>query len=170
MSDENGPSEQAGHAARADGTFCWNELRTRDVAAAKSFYADVFGWTSDDRDMGPAGIHTIFKCGDQDVGSLLAMPPEAGAAPPAWLSYIAVDDVDAAADKCVRAGGHVRHPPTDIANVGRFSVLQDPTGATFAVYRTERDRTSRKRFDNRETTSGCSAYTLRVSAGSNTRS
>ncbi|MHC5028781.1 MAG: VOC family protein, partial [Planctomycetota bacterium] len=99
MSDENGPSEQAGHAAPADGTFCWNELRTRDVAAAKSFYADVFGWTSFFSDTATAEIYTIFKCGDQDVGSLLAMPPEAGAAPPAWLSYIAVDDVDAAAEK-----------------------------------------------------------------------
>ncbi|MEO8071863.1 MAG: VOC family protein [Acidobacteriota bacterium] len=49
------------------------------------------------------------------------------------MSYIAVDDVDAAAEKVTELGGSVRVPPTDILNTGRFCVINDPTGAVFSL-------------------------------------
>jgi predicted enzyme related to lactoylglutathione lyase len=27
------------------GSFCWNELMTRDIEGAKRFYRDAIGWT-----------------------------------------------------------------------------------------------------------------------------
>jgi predicted enzyme related to lactoylglutathione lyase len=37
------------------------------------------------------------------------------------------------AEKASATGGKLMVPPTDIPNVGRFSVVQDPQGAVFAI-------------------------------------
>jgi predicted enzyme related to lactoylglutathione lyase len=59
--------------------------------------------------------------------------PEGEGGPSAWLPYIAVEDVDGTVARVEGLGGKVFMPPTDIPDVGRFSVLADPTGATIAL-------------------------------------
>jgi predicted enzyme related to lactoylglutathione lyase len=59
--------------------------------------------------------------------------PQEGA-PPQWLSYVAVESADAAAQSAAALGARTLKPPTDIPGIGRFAVLQDPTGAVFAVF------------------------------------
>jgi uncharacterized protein len=56
-------------------------------------------------------------------------------APPSWIGYVAVDDVDATTERVKRLGGTVYVPPSDIPNVGRFSVLADPQKAVFALFK-----------------------------------
>ncbi len=53
--------------------------------------------------------------------------------PNAWLAYVAVDDVDQSAKRAASLRGKVHVPPTDIPVVGRFAVVQDPTGAVIAM-------------------------------------
>lgn len=115
------------------GTFCWNELMTPDTEAARSFYQELFGWTSRDVDMGDYGTYTIFSSGEKDIGGMCALSKED--VPPHWMSYVAVDDVDAATEKAEQLGGMQCVPPTDIPEVGRFSVITDPSGATIALYK-----------------------------------
>jgi uncharacterized protein len=55
--------------------------------------------------------------------------------PPHWAVYFAVDDCDAAAEKAKGLGATLRMPPTDIPNVGRFAVIQDPQGAFFSIFK-----------------------------------
>ena len=45
------------------GTFCWVGLATSDVAAAKGFYARLFGWQEEDLDAGVAGVFTVLRRG-----------------------------------------------------------------------------------------------------------
>jgi len=47
---------------------------------------------------------------------------------PYWLPYIGVESVDASAQEALSMGATSCAPPTDIPNIGRFSVLQDPAG------------------------------------------
>ena len=64
----------ATQAIPAVGTFCWNELMTGNVDGARDFYAKLFGWTYEEKDMGPAGIYTLFNQGDiidDSLGTLL---------------------------------------------------------------------------------------------------
>jgi predicted enzyme related to lactoylglutathione lyase len=115
--------------APAHGTFCWNELMTRDTAAAGKFYSELVGWKPVDAGM-PGTPYTLFKAGDKDAGGMMAMPAEIPAQVPAhWMAYVAVDDVDAVAKRVGELGGQILHGPQDIPNVGRFCVVQDPTGA-----------------------------------------
>ena len=120
--------------ANEPGTFCWNELATRDTEAAKPFYRAVFGWEGETNvDAGMA--YTEWKLDGRSVAGMMDMGAQVPAdVPPHWLVYFAVDDTDASVAKCEELGGAVRVPPMDI-EPGRFSVLADPQGATFAVIR-----------------------------------
>lgn len=116
------------------GTFCWHELLARDPLAAVEFYRGVFGWGHATHDMGEMGTYHLFTLGEEMVAGMMPMPPDAGGSP-AWLPYIAVEDVDASAARTVELGGTICVPPTDIPDVGRFSVATDPDGALFAHFR-----------------------------------
>ena len=110
------------------GAFSWFELMTTDVEGAKTFYTRLFGWETEDMPMENLS-YTITKIGDEGVGGIMPLPTETEGAPPHWGVYVTVDDVDATAKKAEELGGRVHIPPTDIPNVGRFCVIQDPQGA-----------------------------------------
>ena len=122
----------------ATGTFVWNELLTNDPAACTDFYPKIFDWKHESMAMpGPGGEMTyhLFKRTDQKEGSGMMQMPPGAEAPSHWLPYVAVEDVDASVEQAKGLGANVYCEPTDIPNVGRFAVLADPQGATFAVYK-----------------------------------
>jgi uncharacterized protein len=122
-----------GEQGASEGVFVWDELHTSDPEAAKTFYGDVFGWTSNDTDMGGM-TYTLFKrTGDTDVAGCMQLM-EGTPAPPHWLVYIATQDVDASTARAKELGATVFVEPADIPNMGRFSVLQDPAGAAFGLF------------------------------------
>jgi predicted enzyme related to lactoylglutathione lyase len=125
-----------GYPKQGPGMFCWEELLTTDPKRMLAFYGEVFGWTHETVQM-PVGPYHILKGGDAHVGGVMQMPPGVPA-PPHWLSYVAVTDVDETAATAVKLKAAQHVPPTDIPGVGRFSVHADPQGAVFALYKTAR--------------------------------
>jgi len=131
------------HKMPAHGTFCWNELSTTDSDAAVRFYTELLGWEVKKSNAmeacegspadAPPVVYNEIVVGGEHIGGIYKMGPEYGGAPSHWMSYVAVDDVDARAAKVAGLGGTVCVPPTDIPNVGRFCVVNDPTGATFSL-------------------------------------
>jgi uncharacterized protein len=111
------------------GRFVWHELLTTDTAAAAAFYPKVVPWRTQPSNM-PG--YTIFMAGGLQVGGLMALPADAGAAH--WLMYVGTASVDATVAQAQGLGAKVCKGATDIPNVGRFAVLADPQGATFAVF------------------------------------
>jgi len=121
------------------GSLCWNELHSRDTGAAGEFYPAVFGWEIDHMDMDGGSGYDVFKLGDRSVAGMIEMPDGWPAqAPSNWLAYFAVSDVDERAAAARDAGAQVHVEPRDIAGMGRFSVLADPHGATFALWQMAR--------------------------------
>jgi predicted enzyme related to lactoylglutathione lyase len=125
----------------SQGRFVWYELMTTDTGAAKSFYGTVVGWGTQDSNM-PGMTYILFTVGETQVGGLMDQPEEARkmGAPPSWIGYVAVDDVDATADRAKRLGGTVHVPPTDIPNVGRFAIIADPQRAVLALFKSSTPR------------------------------
>ena len=121
----------------ANGAFCWNELATTDLESAQNFYKTLLGWEiKESKATGECEGSMVYNeivVGGQHVGGIYKMGPEFGQAPSHWVAYVAVDDVDAKARQVWELGGKVCVPPTDIPNVGRFCVINDPTGATIAL-------------------------------------
>jgi len=118
------------------GSFCWTELMTRDVAAAKKFYSELVGWKLADQAMGGFTYTTITTPGTEcSTGGMMQMDgPQFEGVPPHWMPYIAVASVDDKAKQCAALGGKVVMPPMDIPNVGRFCVIEDPTGAKISLF------------------------------------
>ena len=114
------------------GTFCWADLGTDDAAAAKGFYTGLFGWDAEDMPMGDQGVYTMFMLEGRRVCALYGR--QVGEGPPAWLSYVSVDDAKTVTAAARAAGAQVIHDPIDVFDAGRMAVLQDPTGAVFAVW------------------------------------
>jgi uncharacterized protein len=121
------------------GAVVWNELNTRDVAAAKEFYGAAFGWGFEEREF-ETGTYTSIKLGDDTVGGMIDITGRAPDEVPAhWLVYFAVDDTDATIEKAKSSGGAVVFGPEDIGEVGRIAVLKDPFGAVFALIKPSSD-------------------------------
>jgi hypothetical protein len=117
----------------------WYELMTPDLASARAFYGSVVGW--DANDVGPPGkTYLQLTVDGMAVAGMLALGPElrAAGARPGWVGYLLVADVDAAAGRLRAAGGVVHRAAEDIAGVGRFSVVADPQGAVFVLFRPPR--------------------------------
>jgi predicted enzyme related to lactoylglutathione lyase len=125
-----------------NGAFCWNELATTDLEAAQSFYRALLGWEIKEGTAPGGGmkyneivVDGRHVGGMYSTGEACAGGEDAGApqTPPHWMSYVAVDDVDASAAKVVELGGKVCVGPLDIPNVGRFCVINDPSGAVLSL-------------------------------------
>lgn len=118
------------------GSFCWLELATTDQGAAKSFYSSLFGWTPSDSPLGPGEVYTIFKLDGRDAAAAYTMFAEqrSQGMPSNWILYISVNSADDAAKRTKAAGGTVLKDAFDVGESGRMAVLQDPTGAIFAVW------------------------------------
>lgn len=119
-------------AMKQHGAFSWNELLTTDVAAAKAFYGELFGWEMRDEPM-PEGFYTMLKAGDREVGGMMPIPENVKDAPPAWGAYVTVNDVDQQVKHAEKLGGRTIMPPRDIPDVGRYAVISDPQGAILTL-------------------------------------
>jgi predicted enzyme related to lactoylglutathione lyase len=116
------------------GSFIWNELATRNIQAAKDFYARVFDWEGETSSFA-GGEYTQWMLNGRSIGGAMEMTEQFPAnVPPHWLTYFAVEDVDATAKKAEELGGSITVPPTDIEGMGRFAVIVDPQGAVFALF------------------------------------
>lgn len=127
------PREHRGAAiVNEPGSLLWNELVTPDKQAAGAFYSGLFGWTSEEQDMGHM-TYTLFHHHDRPCGGMFEITANMGEMPPHWMVDFAVADIDASAARAGELGGQVLMPPTDIPEVGRFAIIRDPQGATFTI-------------------------------------
>ena len=112
------------------GAFYWNELMTRDAERDKKFYAGALGWKFDGMPMPDGGTYWVARADDQPVGGIFDITaPQFGSVPESWMSYIAVDDVDARVKKAQSCGAMLMKPIFDIPGVGRIAILKEPGGA-----------------------------------------
>ena len=129
-------------AFNSHGQLTWNELATRDSAAARAFYGAVFGWTFEQAPTTPAEYWMIVMEGkpqggalseDKYNGGIITMDEEWPAEiPQHWMVYFSVDDTDAALGRLAELGGTVSVPAFD-SSAGRIAVVADPQGGTFSI-------------------------------------
>jgi predicted enzyme related to lactoylglutathione lyase len=102
---------------------------------AQAFYTAVMGWRAEAAEVSPVP-YTRMMVGQTPVAGVMTLPAEAAAAgaPPRWIGYVGVDDVDAMLVRLAQAGGRVLHPAMDIPNIGRAASVADPQGTAFALF------------------------------------
>ena len=110
--------------------FCHIELNTTDVKKAKDFSSKLFSWKLEDM---LDGTYTMVRVGEGTGGGIMKNPVPG--APSFWLAYVLVDDINASTQKAKSLGASIMRDVTEIPGAGSFSVLQDPTGAHFALWK-----------------------------------
>jgi len=112
--------------------FVHVELNTNDTAKAKAFYSKMFDWKMEDMKM-DWGTYTMIGVGDGTGGGLMQNPiPNA---PSFWLSYVLVDDIEAATKKAKSLGATVCKDVTEVPDMGWLSIISDPTGAMLGLWK-----------------------------------
>lgn len=114
------------------GKFVWFELVSKDAKKAQAFYGEVLGWKVQSFPMGDLTYEMIYA-GDTMIGGYAA--PMSDRQPSHWISYVSVDDVDAAAKAAAANGGKVVDAPHDIPGVGRTVRIADPLGAEICPFK-----------------------------------
>ena len=118
--------------SESHGTVHWTELMTRDVESAKRYYEEVCGWSFTNVPMGAEGAdYTLGMKDGLPVIGMMHFDDENQE--PFWMSYFAVDDVDAAVKDAVAAGGTLLREPFDVPDTGRIAIVTDPDGALFGL-------------------------------------
>jgi predicted enzyme related to lactoylglutathione lyase len=118
------------------GQFVWYELTTPDVDASRRFYPPITGWGTQQFDKD----YTMWTSGGTPFAGIFNLGPEqrARGIPPNWMPYVEANNIDETARKATSLGGKVVHGPEDIPGTGRFAVVQDPQGAVFGIYKSNR--------------------------------
>jgi predicted enzyme related to lactoylglutathione lyase len=115
------------------GTPCWVDLATPDIEAAERFYGELFGWEIPELpDSAEMGGYRRAKLGGRDVAGVVPLMQEGQ--PPAWSTYISVDDADAFARAVQENGGTMVAEPMEVSNYGRLALFTDPEGAFFGIW------------------------------------
>jgi predicted enzyme related to lactoylglutathione lyase len=120
------------------GVPCFVDAFSPDLDAARRFYAGIFGWEFS----GPGpmagmpgdalGEYHVARVRGGDVAGLGSLPsPQT---PVAWNTQVAVDDVDATAERARAAGGSVLVSALDADPAGRLAVIADPSGAAITLW------------------------------------
>ncbi|APR88132.1 putative hydroxylase [Minicystis rosea] len=118
----------------------WHHLNTTDAARTAERHAEIFGWALQSPvDLGP-GMGTVrpfsWSAGEASVGSFMdvAGRPEVH---PHWLFQFGVPSLDVALS-AVRAHGGTTTGPTLLPSGVRVAHCEDPQGAAFGLWETER--------------------------------
>ena len=122
--------------AYAPGTFCWVDLATSNLAAAKSFYRSLLEWNVQDLAGAQLGAYTMARKLERKVAGLYQQAPEhvAQGEPPRWISHIAVASAEVTVRRARHLGSKLLIAPFSVLDLGRAALMRDPTGAVFALW------------------------------------
>jgi uncharacterized protein len=109
----------------------WNELSTSDPVAARDFYGELFGWTSNDfMPMGEYGEYRFFDHGSLRIGAVNGLMPDGH---PGWRYYIRVPSIGRAVEAVKAGGGTITLEPMEVPGGDMIVIGNDPQGAEFAL-------------------------------------
>jgi uncharacterized protein len=126
--DPNGKSDV--FEPNAEQRCGWNELSTSDPLAARRFYGEQFGWTSDNfMPMGEMGEYRFFEQRGEGIGAVF----KGVEGPPRWRFYFRVPSIFEARHTAEAKGGKIVTGPMQVPTRDWIVIGTDPQGAEFAL-------------------------------------
>ena len=114
------------------GRFVWFEHHSNDIPKARAFYEKLFGWNTEMMPMPGRDPYPVIHNGDHGIGGYGQV---VAGAPPQWLSYLSVSDVDSSYKAALAAGAKSLMAPMDYGSAGRAATIADPTGGVFSLWK-----------------------------------
>ena len=109
------------------------QLTANPIDEARQLF--ICGWQIEEMPMPGGMVYNVCKLGDTPVAGIMGVNSESEGPDnaPRWMTYIAVDDVDAAVEATSGKGGTVLSPPFDVPGVGRIAIIMDPGQAVVGI-------------------------------------
>jgi len=124
-----------------NGKVVWRDLLTNTPEESQRFYGQLFGWEFEQQglDIGIVGSggYTLIRHHGRLIGGIVdtkSMGKRDNISQ--WITTMSVTDIEAAVSRVADAGGVVMAEPTSIGARGQMAVVEDATGALFAVIQT----------------------------------
>ena len=128
----------ADHTAPPVGQIGWIDLTVPNADAVREFYADVTGWTATSLSMGDYDDYCMTPPGgDKPVAGVCHARGANASAPPVWMIYIMVTDLDESVRRCEARGGKLRSPIREMPGSGRYCIIEDPAGAVAGLFQSQ---------------------------------
>lgn len=135
------PITESPTAERHNGKVVWRDLLTNTPEASRRFYGELFGWEFEAPrvfvGVGGGDSYMLIRHNGELIGGMVdtnALGKEENISQ--WITTISVADIDAAVGRVSAAGGSVLNPPESIGDRGQMAVVEDSTGALFAMIET----------------------------------
>lgn len=111
--------------------FTWHELDTPNIKEAIEFYTNALGFGSQEVPVEEGTVYQLLTLNGKDVCGVMdsSITPGLDDAKAHWAVYLAVDDVDARVQKCIKFGATLSVTPMEGPNIGRMALIRDPQGA-----------------------------------------
>jgi predicted enzyme related to lactoylglutathione lyase len=129
-------------ARHHNGKVVWRDLLTNTPEASRRFYGELFGWTFEAPPVfvgiGGSDSYMLIRHNGELIGGMVdtnALGKKDNISQ--WITTISVADIDAAVGRVPGAGGSVVNPPEPIGDRGRMAIIEDSTGALFALIQTK---------------------------------
>lgn len=116
--------------------FIWCDLSTFDIARAKVFYKNVFGWTENSSSSFVDSDYTFHFSGAEEAAGIFTMPQilQNIGMPSFWMSYVQVAALSDSLDYAIKLGAKCEIEPTSFDSNSRYALIRDPSGAGFTLY------------------------------------
>jgi predicted enzyme related to lactoylglutathione lyase len=136
------PITEAPTDERHNGKVVWRDLLTNTPEASRRFYGELFGWEFEQPrvfiGVGAGDSYMLIRHNGRLIGGMVdtnALGKKENISQ--WITTISVADIDAAVGRVAAAGGKVVNAPESIGDRGRMAVIEDSTGALFAMIETK---------------------------------
>lgn len=116
------------------GKIIWQDLTVENAEQVRDFYSEVVGWKFSEHPMKEYSDYNMENPTDGEVVAGICHKRGGNKnLPSQWLNYVAVENVEAAIEKCKSLGGTIIEGPKDVGK-SKFVVIQDPAGAYLALW------------------------------------
>ncbi|MCO6357771.1 hypothetical protein BXY85_0699 [Roseivirga pacifica] len=115
------------------GTIGWIDLSIPNAEEVKDFYAEVVGWKPEPVSMGDYNDYSMLADGEAKAGVCHKTGINSDI-PSQWMIYINVEDLEKSLETVKAKGGKLLTEIKDMGAYGRTCYIQDPGGATCALF------------------------------------
>ena len=109
------------------------EIASRDAAAMRAFYQELFGWKVTVDETLNYGI--VETGGEGGIDGGIFPVPESS--PTHLTFYVQVDDLDVSLHQAETLGAKILVPPTPVPGVGATALFADPEGNTIGLFKAQ---------------------------------
>jgi len=127
--------------AQHTGKIVWHDLLTNTPAESRDFYSELFGWEFEspgiDLGFGGESSYMLIRYNGALIGGMIdtnALGKRDNVSQ--WVTMMSVDDIQSAAAAITEHGGKILTAPTELKSRGMLAIVEDPTGAVFALIQT----------------------------------